>query len=414
MASFTVENFDGFDDISRNSPIQLSEIGGVEYIALPTNAFGNNKNSDQQAYDSCRICHGIGCARCTWGENPSSTSSSDIEASSSSSETTKEQAEQPQLMKKSKHLTNNTISQLEKKKNSKKKPTKKGKRRKAKRTSRDEEEDEECEGEEECEQEEAQQSMYNVKRQRTPQYNTEFISEGDGRNYLVSKGPSDAHWEDEINDDTNDDHENFFPVLDPVTVEMEQLAVNIKEHNVCFACSYDDLTRKGESLTPIFKEKWESFVRCVIDGFRNVHSMKILGEQLHQAFMKDVVVHTEGGNFPLQPVWSPYGIIEHFRKHNIEPELQIFFLSQNILEQLRTVNESSMFVAHKVSGRKKVSEKGVDMQGKLINQLMVLWKSKPSELYGANPNRKITEAPNPMLNPRRKVISEGVSLFKRK
>jgi hypothetical protein len=386
MASSTDSNEETFDAIEsrRRNALELNEVGGVEYISLPTNVFAPFKKTDSNAYDYCRICQGNGCAQCTWGE---ATTGSSSELDTFSSNESPEEPRAPEILKKSKNLTTSPTFKKPPQGHSSKS------RRKAKRIAREEGEGDDA---------------LDLKKRRA--------HHEEGKNYLVVKGPSDSYWADELNDDTDDENENFYPVIDPVTAEIDQLVVNMKENGNCFACSYDDLTRKGEAFPPMFKDKWESFVRCVLEGFRNVHSMKILGPQLHQAFMRDVIarepVYGEDGE--IEMVWSEHGIIEHFREHNIDPELQIFFLSQNVLEQIRTLNRSSMYVQHKVSGRKKIRSEAVELQGKLLSQLALLWKAKPSELFGANPDRKITSVPNPMLNPRRKVISEGVNLFKRK
>lgn len=389
MASSTEGNVDPFADMRGERPIiEIGTIGGTEYISLPNHTFAPAKFSDSQAYDICRICQGNGCAQCTWG-NSSNSNSSESELSSS-----EDTPQVPDMIKPSKMP-----------KPKKKKPAKK-RRSNTKRTSRAEME--------EIEEQQAEE-LAAIKKQRVVEKG-DVMPDEENPNYLVIKGPSDAYWADELNDETDDDEKNFFPAIDPVTAEMDQLIVNMRENNNCFACSYDELTNSGVCFPSVFKNKWESFVKCALEALRNIPSMKIVGKQLYQAFIENVLVREPTYNDKGEPemIWSEYSIIEHFREHNIDPCLQIHFLSQNILEQLRTVNRTQMYVQHKVSGRKKVVDKSVDTQGKLINQLALLWKLKPNELYGANPNRSITEAPNPMLNSRRKVVSESISIFRKK
>ncbi len=229
----------------------------------------------------------------------------------------------------------------------------------------------------------------------------------------------DCYWMDEREPSESKEEAaaHFYPITDPWTRQLDELCRISKDGGLCFACVYDAYGGHSQP-SPVFRNNWNSFLKEVMDGLANVAqgSIKTLAEELYDTFLDKVLAKQKVKNKVTGIVsvvrsdtdpWSPASIIEHFQYHTTDPQIVAHRLIIERIDQLRTVQQSQMYLKHDISGRVIISEAAVDLQGKLQKQLIELYKLEPAKLYTANHNRKLPDVV-PMLNPKRKVVTQSV------
>ncbi len=351
-------NEPSYADMSR-SPHEVVNFEGSDFVAItPTKSF-----SSPISYSTCQICLGKGCTQCFLGERP-------------------EYLEEEERYNKAGYEEYTHSPEHEELNSS------------------------------------PSQSMYRTKRYSREEEGEEGREEGEKRQRVLQNTSRESG---RSRDSREEAIVHFYPVTDPWTKQLDEMCGETQDDSICFACVYDSFGSHGQP-SAVFRDKWNSFLKEVMDGFVNVAqgSLTTLGEQLYETFLdkvlakakrKDPITGLETVVRSSSDPWSAAGIVEHFQYHSTDPQIVVHRLIVERVEQIRTLNQSQMYLQHDVSGRRILNlfEKDiVDIQGKLQKQLIDLYKLEPAKLYMANPNRKLPEV-SPMLNSKRLVVENSVT-----
>jgi len=220
----------------------------------------------------------------------------------------------------------------------------------------------------------------------------------------------DCEWNNEKDyEEDKDDHEKHFkPIISPFQSELEGLLQYGEELEPvdCWGCNYQD-----ENGTGIFAQHWNRIIKIFVEGIDNTKP-SILAQHMYKYFKEYTIVEvkqyskktSEVKISSVKQVWSPYGMINHFFNHVLDPEVitkvQIWRLNRLIKLHMT----EGMVEQHDVTGRRKIVKGSESSLKSMLQMQNTLYNRKPERMQSYNKNRSLQNNGYSIINTTNKTI----------
>jgi hypothetical protein len=221
----------------------------------------------------------------------------------------------------------------------------------------------------------------------------------------------DCDWINEKDyEEDKDDHEKHFkPIISPFQAELETLLQYGEELETedCWGCNYQD-----ENGTGIFADHWNTIIKIFVEGIDNTKP-SILAKQMYEYFQKHTIVQVKQYSkksseleiSSLKQVWSPYGMINHFFNHILDPcittKVQLWRLNRLIKLHMT----EGMVEQHDVTRRRRIVKGSESTLKSMLQMQNTLYNRKPEKMQSYNKNRSLQNNGYSIINPNRTIIS---------
>jgi len=204
----------------------------------------------------------------------------------------------------------------------------------------------------------------------------------------------DANWYVEA---TPEGKATWVPVLYPWQKSMNSLAGAEDESRQedCFGCAFLSV----DAHENIYIEDW----RCVVEYYQTAllqfPAARQLGQELYRVFDRTVQAalrkNDELGED--ETLWTPYGILEHFTKHNNDPVVQHIRHHMALTEARDIIINNELIEENVESGRRRVGDKALKKFETVVGMLERLAKVNPYLLPFASKEVAKTSTDKPLF-----------------
>jgi len=222
----------------------------------------------------------------------------------------------------------------------------------------------------------------------------------DGQEEFAEMGFRDETWGVEKNPDERDEeHEcHFKPVILPSRRRLEALLMPGEDPNgPCFACTYQENSHVG-----VIGKHWNTMTKMLHESL-TTRPPEVAFYYVHQFFVENVMTPFIKNNChddqmreqfeqtPIEYVWSPYKVAQHYTQHTIDPLLTTVFDMWDLKAVKELIKSDMLAKQHDQSGRVIVDPKALDMLFKVQREEKALYMRNPEKMLAANTDARLPE-----------------------
>jgi len=190
---------------------------------------------------------------------------------------------------------------------------------------------------------------------------------------------------------------HFKPMILPTRRRMEALLMPGEDpFGPCFACSYQENGTMG-----IIGQHWNTMAKMIHESIL-VRPPEEVFREVHRYFVSTVMtpfaknchdddIREQFTQIPLECIWSPYKVAQHFTQHTIDPLLNTVFDVWDLKAVKEMIKCDGLALQHDASGRVIIDSKAIDVLVKIRREEDALYKRPITKMLGFNANSTLPE-----------------------
>lgn len=215
----------------------------------------------------------------------------------------------------------------------------------------------------------------------------------------ITNHERDEEWFLEKNPEEREEEQesHFKPVILPNRKRLENLLMpGENPEGRCFACVYEDKKQVG-----IIGQHWNTMAKMIQERITKMPPEDMFLE-VHRYFVENVMtpfVKGTGGEeilkqfaeTPIEYIWSPFKVAQHFTQHSIDPLLSTVFELWDMKAIKEIIKSDMLAKKHNESHRVVIDCKALDMLFKVQQKEGILYNRNPEKMLGHNADSRLPE-----------------------
>lgn len=216
----------------------------------------------------------------------------------------------------------------------------------------------------------------------------------------VENGARDEKWIAEKNPEEREEEQetHFKPTILPSRKRLEALLMPGEDpYGPCFACTYQENSQVG-----VIGKHWNTMSKMLHemiarmppeDMFLEIHRFFV--DSVMTPFIKsnchDDQMRQQFEQTPLEYIWSPYKVAQHYTQHTVDPLLTTMFDLWDLKAVKEVIKSDMLAKKHDLSERLVIDAKALDMLFKVQREEKALYSRNPEKMLAANSDARLPE-----------------------
>ena len=230
-------------------------------------------------------------------------------------------------------------------------------------------------------------------------------------------------YENDQEEEKDERSRRWQPAVSPFQRELDALLYEDEDRDgPCWACKFGE-----DETNTVNGEHWDKMIKLFVSMLPSV-DLPVIAQEIHKYFYTQVLapLHNRrkalgsGGKLHedsadgaedlhlrsmqyLKKVWSPYKVIEHFRKI-LTPSIRLAIRLREVRSLIHLQLRNNTVEMHNTSGRQRLNQDGVKLLTDLIKLETTLYNQKPDKQAFHNPRRSSSSDGYAMATPKRAML----------
>ena len=212
------------------------------------------------------------------------------------------------------------------------------------------------------------------------------------------------------------------PSVSPFQRELDALLYEGEDsEGPCWACKFGE-----DETATVNGEHWDKMIKMFTSMLPSV-DLPVIAQEIHRYFYTQVLAplynqtavgkqhQRYGGDDQeeatyhrkcmqqLKRVWSPYKVIEHFRKI-LTPSIRLAIRLREVRSLIHLQLRNNTVEVHNTSGRERLNQNGVKLLADLVKLETALYNQKPDKQAFHNPRRSTSSDGYTLATPKRAMM----------